>query len=168
MSEEVNETIKVNDFMVIRDVMDQPIYTTNEEELTKVLIDILSLGTFTKTFSVFKGRLDMTFESISEKERMSGIDLVRKFVDGTKDKEGDAQISQIQVEAYRAKVNIALQLVRIKSNGAVTNLREGSLEERVMLLSETPEDVLRTYSKYLMIFANLTAKAFNSEDILKN
>jgi hypothetical protein len=175
MSEETKKTPeelekeKMEEFLKIYGVMGEVVYTTTTEELTKVLTDILTMGSFTKTFSIFNSRLEMTFESITEKERMNSYDLVRKFIDSNKsEKDGATQLSQAQIEAYRAKVNVALQLLRIKVSTSPINLREKPLEERIMFFSETPEDVMRTYSKYLMIFANITAKAFSSEDILKN
>jgi len=142
---------------------DKEIYKTSMEELTKVLTDVLSLGSFTKTFSLYGGKLELTYQTLSEGERMSGFEVVRKYADKNKD-----SYSQAQLDAYRAKVNIALQLIRIKTNGSTVNLSEGVLDDRLTLLAETPEDLVRVYSKYLMVFANITSRAFNSEGIVKN
>ena len=152
------------EFLIIRDMLnDKKVYETSMEELTKVLTDVLSLGSFTKTFSLYNGKLELTYRTLSEGERVSSFEYVRKYVDKHKD-----NYSQGQLDAFRAKVNISLQLVRIKTNGSVANIAEGSLDDRMALLSETPEDVVRVYSKYLMIFANLTSRAFNSEEAIKN
>jgi len=155
---------ETDESLIIRDMLDdKKIYETSMEELTKVLTDVLSLGSFTKTFSLYGGKLELTYQTLSEGERMSGFENVRVYADKKKD-----NYSQAQLDAYRAKVNIALQLIRIKTNGSLINLAEGDLNDRIALLSETPEDVVRIYSKYLMVFANLTSRAFNSEEVIKN
>ena len=162
-NEKSPEQIKEEEFFKIHDMQGELIYTTNKEELTDVLVGILSSGSFTKTFSLFKGKIELTYQSITEKERMSGYDLIRLNADKLAN-----NASQIQLDAFNAKVNMALQLVRLKVNNNTTPLSQGSLEDRVTLLTEMPEEQVRLINKYLMVFANITNKAFSSEDYLKN
>ena len=162
-NEKTQDVLNNEDFYKIKDLQDNLLYTTNSEELTDVLVNILSTGAYTKSFSLFGGKIELTYTSISEKDRMSGYDLIRKHADKNAD-----NLSQVQLDAYNAKVNIALQLVRLKTNGNVTNLTQGTLEERVALLAEMPEEQIRLIQKHLMIFANITNKAFISEEYLKN
>jgi hypothetical protein len=165
-NEEIKKTeeeLKKEEFYKIKNLQDEVLYTTNAEELTEVLVGILATGSYTKTFSLFNGKIELTYSSITEKERMSGYDLIRTNADANVNK-----LSQIQLDAFNAKVNIALQLTRIKTNGNTTNLSQGKLDERVILLSEMPEEQIRLLQKYLMIFANITNKAFSSEEYLKN
>lgn len=161
--ENSQETLNNKDFYQIKNLQDEVLYTTDAEELTEVLVGILATGSYTKTFSLFNGKIELTYNSITEKERMSGYDLIRTNADANASKS-----SQIQLDAFNAKVNIALQLTRIKTNGNTTNLSQGKLDERVILLSEMPEEQIRLLQKYLMIFANITNKAFSSEEYLKN
>ena len=159
---EVTKEEKLAEFLKIKDIQDNVIYTCTEPELQEVLQSILLTGSYTNTFSLYNGLLELTYQSITEAERIKGYEVMRDFAD----KHENA--SRVLMDAYSAKVNIALQLVRISIKGNVTNLTVGDLEERIKLLSELPEDTVRICSKYLMIFANITAKAFGSEDILKN
>jgi hypothetical protein len=147
----------------IRDINGDVIYKVTPEELEEVLINILSSGAHVKTFSLYGGKLELTYTSISEKDRMFTYDEMKKYAD-----KNEGKLSKIDMDSYSAKVNIAYQLIRIKTNGNVANIAGGPFEERMALLCETPEDVVRVYSKYLMIFANITAMAFNNEEILKN
>jgi hypothetical protein len=147
----------------IKDITGEVIYKVTPEELEEVLINILSAGAHVKTFSLYGGKLELTYTSISEKERMATYEMMRKYADAN-----EGKISKIDMDSYSAKVNIAYQLIRIKTNGNVANIASGPFEERIALLCETPEDVVRVYSKYLMIFANITAMAFNNEEVLKN
>ena len=94
---------------------------------------------------------------------MAGYHFINDFTNKEKDK-----LSRIEYDSYVAKVNIALQLVRTTINGATSNISQGTISDRMMLLVKTPEDQIRLYSKYLSIFANITAKAFSSEELLKN
>lgn len=151
-----------NDFFEIKDYEGKIIYTTNVEELKDILIQILTLGAYTKTFDVFKDLYSLTFQTISERERISGYDLVRKFT------EEHENTSRAILDTYSKNVNIALQLVRIKVKDNATQISQGEMEERIALIEELNEDQVRTISKYLMIFAVLTSKAFNSEEALKN
>lgn len=157
------ETLNDQEFYKIKDIQGKVLYTTSSEELTEVLVAILSTGSFTKTFNLFDNRIDLTYSSITEEERMSGYDLIRNNADKVKD-----NASQIQLDAYNAKVSIALQLKRVKIGGVTTNLTQGSLEDRVLLLTKMPEQQVLLFNKYLMIFANLTGKTFSSEEYLKN
>lgn len=161
-NKKTQEQIDYEEFFKIKDIQGNLLYTTTEEELTNVLVSILTTGVFVKTFTLYGGKVELVYTSIAEKDRMSGYELMRQYTDNNKD------ISEIQMQAYSSKVNIALQLVRIKTNNNTTNLTQGPLEERIALLTELGEDVVRLTSKYLMIFANITSKAFNSENILKN
>ena len=147
----------------IRDINGEVIYTTTPEELEDVLVNILSAGSHVKTFSLYGGRLELTYTSISEKERMATYEAMRKYADAN-----EGKISKVDMDSYSAKVNVAYQLIRIKTNGNTSNISQGPIEDRIELLRETPEDVVRVYSKYLMIFSNITAMAFNNEEILKN
>lgn len=162
-NEKSQDVLNNEDFYKIKDLQDNVLYTTNPEELTDVLVNILSTGSYTKSFSLFNGKVELTYISITEKERMAGYDLIRKNADKNVE-----NASQIQLDAYNAKVNIALQLIRIKTNNNTTNLTQGTLEERIQLLSEMPEEQIRLIQKHLMIFANITNKAFSSEEYLKN
>lgn len=161
--EKTPEELKKEEFYKIKNLNEEVIYTTNSEELTEVLVSILSTGSYTKTFSLFDGRIELTYSSITDKERMAGFDLIRTNAD-----ENSNKLSQIQLDAFNAKVNISLQLNRIKTNGNTTNLTQGSLAERVQLLTEMPEQQIQLINKYLMVFANITNKAFSSEEYLKN
>ncbi len=161
--EKVEETLDNKEFYEIKDIQDKLLYKTNPEELTDVLVGILSTGSFTKTFSLFKGKVELTYSSITDEERMLGYDLIRTNADKNSDNS-----SQIQLDSFNAKVSIALQLNRIKTGGNTTNLMQGSLEERVLLLSKMPEQQVQLFNKYLMVFANITNKAFSSEEYLKN
>ena len=167
MSEkQTTEEIKakeLQEFLEIRDFQDKVVYTTTSKELDEVLTSILTTGVYTKTFDLFKGKISITFQSITEEERMSGYHFINDFTDKEKDK-----LSRIEYDSYVAKVNIALQLVRTTINGATSNISQGTISDRMMLLVKTPEDQIRLYSKYLSIFANITAKAFSSEELLKN
>ena len=100
-NEKSPEQIKEEEFFKIHDMQGELIYTTNKEELTDVLVGILSSGSFTKTFSLFKGKIELTYQSITEKERMSGYDLIRLNADKLAN-----NASQIQLDAFNAKVNI--------------------------------------------------------------
>ena len=131
--------------------------------MTEVLISILSTGAYTKTFSLFKGKIELTYTSITEQERMKGFELIRLNADKNIGKQ-----SQIEANAYNSKINMALQLIRIKINNNKTELSKGTLEERTKLLEEMPEEQLKLINKYLIIFSNITNKAFESEDYLKN
>lgn len=86
-----------------------------------------------------------------------------EYVEKNKDK-----ITQVEHDGYMSKINLALQLIRITINGNPTNISQSKVEDRILLFAKTPEDQIRLYSKYLSIFANITAKAFASEEILKN
>ena len=147
----------------IRDINGDVIYTTNEAELEEALFGVLTSGAFVKTFSLFNGKVDLTFTTITDAKRMKGYELIRDNIEQQKD-----GLSKALIDAYNLKVNIGLQILRIKIDGHTTNLAEGSLEERVTYLSEMPEEMLRLLSKYLMIFANITNMAFNREETLKN
>ena len=161
--EKTEDQIKLEEFFKIKDINGNVLYTTSETELTDALVSILTTGAFVKTFTLFGGKIELTYTSIADKERISGYELMRLYSDNNKD------ISEIQMGAYNSKVNIALQLLRIKTNGNnTTNLAQGPLDERIVLLGELGEEMVRLTSKYLMIFANITSKAFNSEDVLKN
>jgi hypothetical protein len=161
-SVEVKEVEKDNSFFEIRDYENKLIYTTNVEELKEILTQILMTGVFIKEFEVFKDLFYLTFQTISEKERIKAYDLVRIF---TKDNE---DTSRAILDTYSKNVNIASQLIRIKIKSNTTQVSQGTLEERILLLEELNEDQLRSISKYLMIFATLTAKAFNCEEAIKN
>lgn len=154
---------KTTEFLKIRDYSGEVVYTSSLEELEKALTDILSTGSFTKTFNLWDGKIQLTYQSISEKERMQGYKLIREYTDKNKD-----NLSKIEHDAYQAKVNLALQLTRITVNKIPTNISQGQLEERILLLMDTAEDQIRLYGKYLSIFANITARAFSSEEVLKN
>ena len=147
----------------IKDINGEVIYTSTKEELEEVLVSILSAGSYVKTFSLYGGKMELTFTSISEKQRMETYDTIKKYIDAH-----GGKLSQADVDSYSSKVNIVRQLLRIKTNNNTTNLAEGDIEERIALLSETPEDIIRVYSKYLMIFANITHMAFTNEEIVKN
>lgn len=164
-SDEMQEEVKVNpleEFLKIKDLQEKVLYTSTEEELQAVLTDILLTGVFVKTFKLFNGLLELTYHSISDAERVKGYALMRDFADKNEN------ASRVIMDSYTAKINIALQLIRISIKGNITNLQNASLKERIDLLSELPEDTVRICGKYLMIFANITAKAFSSEEILKN
>lgn len=160
--EEVKKESPLESFLKIKDIQDNVIYTTTVEELKDILSSVLLTGVYVKTFSLFNGMLELTYQSITDSERSKGYEMMRKFADANEN------TSRVILDSYTAKINIALQLVRISIKGNVTNVQNGSLEERVQLLSEFPEDTVRVCNKYLMIFANLTAKAFSSEEVLKN
>lgn len=163
VQEKTQAQIDLENFFKIEDIQGKLLYTTSEEELTEVLVSILTAGIYVKTFTLFGGKVELTYTSIAEKDRMAGYELMRLYTDKNK------EISEIQMQAYNSKVNIALQLVRVKTgSGNTTNLTQGSLEERIALLTELGEEMVRLTSKYLMIFANITSKAFNSEDVIKN
>jgi hypothetical protein len=151
-----------NSFFEIKDYEGKVLYTTNIDELKDILIQILTLGTYTKTFEVFKDLYYLTYSTISEKERILGYDLVRQF---TKDHE---DTSRAIIDTYTKNTNIALQLVRIKIQNNTTQVSQGSIEERISFIEELNEDNVREISKWLMVFATLTSKAFNSEQALKN
>lgn len=161
--EKTQEQLNSEEFYKINDIQGKLLYTTTKEELTNVLVDILSTGSYTKTFSLFNGKVELTYTSITDKERMSGFELIRTNADAVSEKS-----SQIQLDAFNAKVNIALQLIRIKTNNNTTPLNQAPLEDRVKLLTEMPEEQLRLMNKYLTIFANITSKSFSSEEYLKN
>lgn len=163
LSEEEIQTQKLDEFLKVYDYNNKVVYKTTKEELEDCLYSIISTGSFTKTFSLYGGKIELTYQSLTDKERATGYEAVRKYTVENKEK-----YSNIQLESYNAKVNIALQLIRTTSNGIPTSVRNGELEDRIALLSETPEDLLQLYSKYLGIFANITAKAFQSEDVIKN
>ena len=161
-NEVVNHSSPVDDFLQIKDFEDKVMYTCTPEELEEVLVSILSVGKYNKTFSLFKGKIELTYDSITDDERNKGYEYIRKYTDENQDK-----ISRIQLENYTTKVNLALQLARIKTNGIATNISQGSMEDRILLLSTQPEELIRTCAKYLAIFANITSKAFSSEDTIK-
>lgn len=151
------------EFMDIKDFAGNTVYTCNEEEFTDIISDILMLGKYTKTFSLYNGKIELTYETIVDKDRAKGYALIRKYTDDHKN-----NYSNIELESYTSKVNIALQLVRVTNHNNTLNIAEGDLEERMQLLEEVPELQLSLYSKWLGVFANLTNKAFNFEDALKN
>ena len=161
-----NETTQssspVDDFLQIKDFEDKVMYTCTPEELEEVLVSILSVGKYTKTFSLFKGKIELTYDSITDEERSRGYEYIRKYTEENKD-----NISRIELENYTTKVNLALQLARIKTNGIATNISQGSIDDRILLLKSQPEELLRTCSKYLAIFANITSKAFNTDGAIK-
>jgi hypothetical protein len=159
--ESPNEQPKDN-FFEIRDYEGKVLYTTTVEELKDILIQILTLGVYTKTFDVFKDLFSLTYQTVSEKERISGYELIRAYTEKNK------ETSRAILDTYSKNVNIALQLVRIKIKDNTTQVTQGTLEERIALVEELNEDQVRSISKYLMIFANLTSKAFASEEALKN
>jgi hypothetical protein len=167
MSEEetkkTEEELKKEEFFKIKNLQDDVLYTTNSEELTEVLINILSTGAYTKTFSLFNGKIELTYTSITEQQRLKGYELIRLNADASLGKQ-----SQIEANAYNARVNMALQLIRIKVNNNKTELSKGTLEERVKLLEEMPEEQLKLINKYLLVFSNITNKSFESEEYLKN
>jgi hypothetical protein len=158
-----NKVLELEEFLSIKDYEGKVVYTTTQEELEDVLVNILATGSYTKTFDLFKGKISLTYQSISEEDRMSGYKFMNKFTEDNKDK-----VSRIEYDSYMSKINIALQLVRVNINKVTTNISQGSLDDRMLLLAKTPEEQIRLYSKYLSIFANITSKAFMSEDILKN
>lgn len=155
--------IKREEFFKIRDLRGEVLYTVTPEELEDALVQILSAGCYVKTFDVLGGKVKLTYTSISEKERLASYKMMREFQTDNKD-----NLSEIEMQAYTSKVNIACQLVRVQINNNTTNLSQGQVIDRIKLLDETPEEQLRLYNKYLAIFANITSKAFNSEDVLKN
>ena len=147
----------------IRDIFGKTIYTTNEQELEEVLLGILSTGAYVKTFDLFNGKAQITYTTISELKRQKGYALLRDNIEANKE-----NLSKAMADSYQVKVNIALQILRIKIDGHTTNLAEGSIEDRITYLGELPEEMLRLLSKHLMIFANITNMAFNREETLKN
>jgi len=156
------ETPTVDEFLLIKNYEDKVLYTCTVEELEEVLISILSAGVYTKTFTLFNGKIELTYQSITDEERNKGYELIRTYTETNKDK-----LSRIQLDNYTSKVNLALQLVRIKTNGIGTNMQQGDLDERILLLTGQPEELLRLCSEKLAVFANITSKAFVSEDAIK-
>ena len=154
--------LQLEEFLKIKDYNGDVVYTTTKEELEDVLMSVLATGSFTKTFDLFNNKISLTYESISQEDRMKGYKFMSKYTEEHKD------ISKIEYDSYMANISIALQLIRVSINKNVTNISQGELSDRLLLLSKTPEDQIRLYSKYLSIFANITAKAFASEDVLKN
>lgn len=153
---------KLLEFLTIKDADNSTVYTTTLSELETIVSDILSMGNYTKTFSILNGKLELTYATILEKDRQSGYEYVRVFTDKNKD------ASRIQIETYTSKINIALHTVRITSNDIPTNLSTGKLEERMVLLADLPEHVILSLDKYLRVFLTLVNRAFNSEDVIKN
>ena len=152
----------LKDFLSIKDIEDKVLYTCTKDELEKVLTDIITTGKYVKTFSPFGKILSITFESVIEKDRVNAYNLVRKFAKENED------VSRLVMDSYSNKVNIALQLSRIEINGNVTPLSQADLTERITFLEELPEETVKTLGKYLFVFANITSKAFNSEELIKN
>jgi hypothetical protein len=154
---------KKKEFLEIRDYKGDLIYTCSEEEFEQIITDTLMLGRFTKTFSLLNGKIELTYETIFDKDRADGYKYIREYTTINKDK-----LSNVELESFTSKVNIILQLARIKNNGNTINLAQGALDERMALLGEAPELQVSLYSKWLSVFANITNKAFNYEDTLKN
>jgi hypothetical protein len=69
----------------IRDINGSVIYTTNEEELEEALFGVLTSGAFVKTFSLFNGKVDLTFTTITDAKRMKGYELIRDNIEQQKD-----------------------------------------------------------------------------------
>lgn len=153
---------KLESFLSIVDQDGGLIYKTSMEELESIVSDVLSMGNYTKEFSILNGKLELVYSTLLEKDRQVGYELVRKYTDDNKD------ASRIQIETYTSKVNIALHAVRVVTNGTATNLSTGKIEERLQLLAELPEPVVISLDKYLRVFLNIVNKAFNSEDVIKN
>lgn len=165
-TEETKESIeakkKLQDLLEIKDLNNDIMYTASIEEYEEVLDDILSSGEYVKTFELLKGRIKLTFKTITEKEQQDGYTFIRQhFV-------ANEKLSPIERDTFTSKVNIAQQLIRIETGGIATPISNGNLKERLQMLDEQPGDLLRLISKYLTIFANITARAFNCEDALKN
>ncbi len=161
-TQEQTESNPKEEFLKIRNFDNEVVYSATEEELETILVSILMTGVYTKTFSIFGGKLEFTFKSITDDERNKTFDLMRTFGKANED------ASQLTISSYTTKVNLASQLTRITVNGQVIPISQAALDERLEALSEQPEELIRSAAKYLLIFQNLTNKAFTSEDILKN
>ena len=154
---------ELEEFLSIKDMDGNLIYKSSKEELTDVLTSILTTGKFVKTFNPFKGIVELTYESITNEKRTKAYELVKEYADNHKD------TSRLILDSYTSKVNAALQLVRIQiGKSEPINLSQVDLIERIKFLTEMPEETVNLVSKYLMVFANITSRAFNSEEILKN
>jgi len=105
---------ELQEFLQIKDFEQKTVYTTTPEELEEVLVSILSTGSYTKTFELFGGKILLTYQSITEEERISGYKFLSEFTEKNKD------VSRIEYDAYMAKINIALQLVRTTINKIVS------------------------------------------------
>ena len=154
---------KKKEFLEIRDFQGKLMYTCTDGEFEEIISETLMLGKFTKTFPLLQGKIELTYETICEKDRAAGYKYIREYTEKNKDK-----LSQIELDSFTSKVNIILQLVRIKNHGNTINLVQGEFDDRIALLNEAPELQVMLYSRWLGVFANITNKAFNYEDVLKN
>lgn len=154
---------ELEEFLSIKDMDGNLIHKTSKEELTNVLTSILTTGKFVKTFDPFNGLVKLTYESVSNEKRTKAYELVKTYADEHKD------TSRLILDAYTSKVNTALQLIRIEiGKSDPINLSTVDMVERIKFLTEMPEETVNLASKYLMVFANITSRAFNSEEVLKN
>ena len=167
--EEVNEKTKeelekeqLDSFLAIKDFNEEVVYTTTVDELKEVLTEILLGGAYTKTFTLYGGLLELTFSTVNDKERNESYSLIRKFAKENED------ASRMMADSYSSKTNIACQLLRVKIKDTVTNLRSIDISERILFLEQLEEDIIRTMSKYLIVFSTLSFKAFESDKVIKN
>ena len=151
----------IEELCVIRDMKGNVIYKVEDDEFEKVLTDILSSGRYTKQFSLYGGKLKFVFNSISEKQRQLAYETLRLFIEGKRDKDGNLNLSDDEIHSYNAKISIASQLDRIEIQGNTTPLSSGTLNERIALLADMPEEQVRVLSQYLFIFTQITSRAFS-------
>lgn len=169
----MSEQIKNEDFIIYDPVSEltakadedkKIIYESSEDEYSNIVESILLTGAYKKSFELLKGKLILTYTTITDSKRREGYELMKDYGKANPDSTGS------QIDHYTSKLNIALQLDRIQIGGStgLVNLAQESVNARIQFLDEQTEDVVRLASKYLMVFRKLINNSFNYSETLKN
>lgn len=161
--EQVKETVDA-ERLQIKDLMGNILYTTNDTELEDILHKILLSGSYTKTFTLLKGMLSLTYVTLTDEERAKVYEHLKEWGKTHED------ATNVQIDSYSSKASVAAQLTRIevKNGGGAQNIASIPFEERIAYLSSLPEHIITAASKYLMVFMGITNRAFTEEAPIKN
>lgn len=150
---------QVNEFE-IRSISGELLYTTTQQELDDCFYNILSLMSWTKTFTI-GNKVKLTFSTITDKTKHELLKSVQTWADENK-------ASANMFDSYLNKVNLAHYLSYIEMNNSAINLREKSVNDRIEFLGENAEDALKFYGTYQFVFIEIVRKSLLNQINLKN
>jgi len=137
------------------------LFTASPDIYRDIVTQVLMSGRYVHTFEIFKEpRLEVTFRTISEKERIKFLASIKGIDDSTL--EGSAKANLLQLINYTLQLNVGDSDIPI----TVDNPENAEkVLEKFMLL---PSNVADTLLSYFNVFMVLVSKAFDRNDLLKN
>ena len=136
------------------------LYESTQEEFDDCFYQVLALGSFVKTFTI-GSKLELTFMTISQNERMQLYDELQKWGESTK-------LSKAMFEIETKKRELSHYLTSLSIDGNLINLREGKPEDRLSMLSGMADQAIDYYSLYLWVFLELVRRSLMAKNALKN